>query len=307
MKFSVVIPLYKCSSSINELNERLIKVLSKLSNEFEIIYVNDASPENDWEIVTQLSKKDKRVKGINFSRNFGQHYAITAGLDFANGDWVVVMDGDLQDQPEEIIKLYEKAKEGYDVVLAKRISRQDNFLKKLLSKYFYKVLSYLTETKQDYTIANFGIYRKKVIAAILEMKDNLRYFPTMVHWVGFKSTSIAVTHSKRLRGKTSYSLRSLIHLSIDVMLAFSDKPLRLTVKLGFSIALLSIIYAIITLIKYFTGQIEILGWTSMIISIWFLSGVIITVLGIVGLYIGKIFEKVKNRPFYIIDETTLKQ
>ena len=302
MKFSVVIPTYKCSRSITELSERLIKTLEKLSSDFEIIFVNDASPENDWEVITKLSEKDNRIKGLNFSRNFGQHYAITAGLDNAKGDWVIVMDGDLQDQPEEILKLYNKAQEGFDIVLAQRINRQDNFFKRLSSFIFYKVFSYLTDTKQDSSVANFGIYKQNVIAAILSMKDSIKYFPTMSQWVGFNKTLLPVSHSKRNEGKSAYNFKSLLRLALNNIISFSNKPLKLVVKFGFAIVAFSLILALYYLIKYLLGDIIIIGYSSLIISIWFLSGINIMILGIVGIYVGKTFEKVKDRPIYIVKE-----
>jgi len=300
---SIIIPLYNCSTAITELTARLNAVLQATGKDYEIIFVNDASPSNDWEVVLKETKKDPRVKGINLSRNFGQHYAITAGLEQAKGEWIVVMDGDLQDKPEEITKLYNKAKEGYDIVLARRIDRQDSYLKKLFSKWFYKTLAYLTDTEQNAEVANFGIYNKKVIRAILSMHDKTRYFPAMVRWVGFKRTEVEVEHAQRTEGKSSYNFRGLLRLAVNTILAFSDKPLRLTMKLGILISSLSFILAIITFIRAVTGQISVLGYSSMIISIWFLSGIIITLLGMTGLYIGRIFDQVKNRPSFIISET----
>ncbi len=296
---SVVIPLYKCSAFIEELSGRLIKTLEQINPEFEIIFVNDASPENDWEIVTRLAAADKRIKGINLSRNFGQHYAITAGLDSVKGTWIVVMDGDLQDVPEEITKLYEKAQEGFEVVQARRYQRKDSFIKKTWSRLFYKVFSYLTETEQDATIGNFGIYHKKVIESINSLGDSIRYFPTLVQFVGFQRTKINVEHASR-NGKSSYTLKSLFALSFNNIIAFSDKPLRLTLKFGILIVMLSFIYALYILIKYLTGGITVSGFTTMAISIWFLSGVIIMLLGMLGLYLGKTFDKVKDRPTFII-------
>lgn len=302
---SVVSPVYKAEDCLLELYSRLKSSLEKITSNFEIILVNDGSPGNDWEVICQISSMDPRVKGINLSRNFGQHYAITAGLDYCRGEWIVVMDCDLQDQPEEIIKLYAKANsERLDLVLGKRTEREDSFSKIVSSRIFYGILGYLTDTKQDSSIANFGIYNRKVIKMILEMKDSIRYFPAMVRWVGFRSTSISVKHSARYSGQTSYSLKKLIKLGIDVILSFSDKPLRLTVKIGFFISLLSFIYAIYNLFLYFNNRIVVPGFASLIISVWFLSGLMISILGIVGLYIGRIFDKVKNRPLYIISDKT---
>lgn len=300
MKISIVSPVYRAEKIIPLLVERIEKSVTKITSDYEIILVEDCGPDNSWEVIEQIAKDNKRVIGIKLSRNFGQHYAITAGLDHVSGNWIVVMDCDLQDQSEEIPGLYNKAKEGYDVVLAERHERQDTFLKRLSSSLFYKVLSYLTGVKQDRSVANFGIYSKKAIDAVCSMRESIRYFPTMVNWVGFKKTKIKVEHSLRYEGKTSYNLRKLLNLSLDIILAYSDKPVRLTVKAGVFISFLSIIAAIYTLILWISGSITVLGYTSLIISVWFLSGIIIITLGIVGLYIGKIFEGVKNRPIYVI-------
>lgn len=299
---SIVVPLYRCDKAVKELTDRISTTLGALKLSFEIIYVNDASPSADWEAVTQIAQENTRVKGLSLSRNFGQHYAITAGLNYASGDWVVVMDGDLQDQPEDIPLLYNKAQEGFDIVLARRVERQHSLLKRTGSKWFYKTLAYLTDTEQNAEIANFGIYRKNVIAAILSMKDKTRYFPTMVRWVGFKRTEIGVNHAARKEGKSSYNLKALLNLALNTILSFSDKPLRLTVKAGIFISFAAFIFAAVTFIRALTGHIVVSGYSSMIISIWLLSGVIITLIGMLGLYIGKIFDQVKDRPTYLVAE-----
>ena len=299
---SIVVPLYRCDKAVKELTDRICSTLGAQKLSFEIIYVNDASPSADWEAVTQIAQENTRVKGLNLSRNFGQHYAITAGLNYASGDWVVVMDGDLQDQPEDIPLLYNKAQEGFDIVLARRVERQHSLLKRTGSKWFYKTLAYLTDTEQNAEIANFGIYRKNVIAAILSMKDKTRYFPTMVRWVGFKRTEIGVNHAARKEGKSSYNLKALLNLALNTILSFSDKPLRLTVKAGIFISSAAFIFAAVTFIRALTGHIVVSGYSSMIISIWLLSGVIITLIGMLGLYIGKIFDQVKDRPTYLVAE-----
>jgi len=301
---SVISPVYGCKACLYELYSRLKETLEKITTDFEIILVNDGSPDDAWETIIEIAQKDMRVKGINLSRNFGQHYAITAGLDYCTGEWIVVMDCDLQDQPEEILKLYNEVGKGYQIVYAQRIKRNDKWIKRIFSKLFYAVLGYLTETIQDPTIANFGIYHKKVIESIRQMGDYHRYFPTMVRWVGFKHTKIAVIHAKRENDNSSYSFKKLSRLALDIILSFSDKPLRLTVKFGFIISSLSIVFGIYNLILFFNNKILVPGYTSLIISIWFLSGLIILVLGVVGLYIGKAFDKVKDRPTYLIKDTT---
>lgn len=303
MHISVVVPLYRCEPFIIELCSRLCNTLDIIHSEYEIILVNDNSPMHDWEQVVAVCQTNSKIKGINLSRNFGQHYAITAGLNYSTGNWVVVMDGDLQDKPEEILRLYDKATSGYDVVLARRCERQDSFFKRTSSHLFYKTLAYLTDTEQNAEVANFGIYNQKVIQAIMSMHDKIRYFPTMVKWVGFKSTEIEVEHAARSAGKSSYSFKGLLRLALNTILAFSDKPLRLTMKLGIAISGLSFLFALITLFRAITGHIAVMGYSSMIISVWFLSGVIITLLGMIGLYIGRIFDQVKNRPIFIISET----
>ena len=302
MYISIVSPVYKAEKIVPELVLRIINSVEKITPNFEIILVEDGSPDNSWDQIEKACFADKRIKGIKLSRNFGQHYAITAGLDNAKGEWVVVMDCDLQDQPEEIVNLLNKATEGFEIVVAKRVNRKDFFIKRLFSYFFYRVLSYLTGTIQDSEVANFGIYHKKVITSVCQMRESIRYFPTMVNWVGFKRTNLEVEHSKRLVGKTSYNFKKLINLSLDVILAFSDKPIRIIIKIGTIISLFSFLFALLSIIRYFTGDITVSGYTSLIVSIWFLSGLILMTLGTVGLYVGKTFEGVKNRPIYLISE-----
>lgn len=299
---SVVIPVYGAPELVEMLCSRLHKCLERITHNYEIILVFDCSPDDSWEKICKECKRDERVKGIRLSRNFGQHYAITAGLEYAGGKWVIVMDCDLQDQPEEIAKLYAKAKEGYDIVQAQRKDRKDNFVKRLSSVVFHKVFGYLTDTKCDPSIANYGIYSRKAVDGYLAIKDQIRCFPIMISWIGYRSTVIPVEHSERKSGKSSYNFRKLYRFALDTCLSFSDKPLRLTIKIGLTMTLVSFAYATYTLIMSIMGIITVSGYASMMISIWFLGGLIIFVLGILGLYIGKIFDGVKNRPIYFIQE-----
>lgn len=303
MDFSVVIPSYRCSRSLKELNERLVKTLSKQSEAFEIIYVNDASPENDWEIIHGLTQKDNRVKGINLSRNFGQHYAITAGLDYCTGQWVVVMDGDLQDQPEEIIKLYNKANQGYDIVLAQRKDRKDNLLKKQLSFLYYAILSFLTNTKIDPTVGTFRMMSRTVVDQFCQMREYFRFFGAMINWLGFDVAKVKVAHNSRTHGKSSYTLRKMISLGLNGIIAFSDKPLKISIRLGILMISLSSLFIAYKILQALICGIPPTGWSSLIASIFFSTGIIVLVLGITGLYIGRIFEQTKNRPLYIVKET----
>lgn len=301
---SIVSPVYKAEKILPALIERIEASVSKITDDFEVILVEDCGPDNSWEVIEKFAKNNPNVIGLKLSRNFGQHYAITAGLDRAKGDWVVVMDCDLQDQPEEIEKLYNKAKEGYDVVLASRYERKDHFFKRFFSKLFYRTLGYLTGSEQDESIANFGLYSQNVIKSVSSMRESIRYFPTMIKWVGFKTAKVNVDHDDRLDGSSSYNFRRLINLALDIILAFSDKPIRLVIKAGLIISLGSLVIALIYFLKWLSGDVIILGYTSLIISVWLLSGIILSTLGIIGLYIGKIFEGVKGRPIYIIEKTT---
>lgn len=299
---SVVIPVYQAENLIHELLRQLTNELKSITNQYEIILVEDRSPDNSWVELQKSTKLYPNVKAVRLSRNYGQHYAISAGLALAKGAWIVVMDCDLQDQPSEIPKLYEESKKGFDIVLARRVERQDNWMKRLSSKLFYRALGYLTGTEQDSSVANFGIYSRKVISAINKMPESIRYFPTMVRWVGFKSTKLDVVHAARPTGKTSYNFKKLLNLSLDICLANSDKPIRLTIKLGLLVAFTGFIFATYVAIKALLGEIQVLGYASLLISVWVLSGLIICIIGVVGLYVGKSFEGIKNRPLYVIDE-----
>jgi len=300
---SIVSPVYGCKNCLCELYSSLKENLENITNDFEIILVNDASPDNAWETIVELAKKDKRVKGINLSRNFGQHYAITAGLDHCKGEWVVVMDCDLQDQPEEIIKLYYKAQEGFDIVFARRIMRKDHFIKKIISRLFYRVFNFLSDIKIDYTIANFGIYSGTVIKHFLKFKENNKVFPISIRLIGFRTTAIDVLHKKRLVGKSSYNYTKLIRLALKIIVSQSAKPLFLSIYFGFIIAFCAFVYGMILIIRYFVFDVP-LGYTSIIITVLFIGGLLFLNLGLIGIYLGKIYDEVKNRPIYIIKEKT---
>lgn len=300
---SVVIPVYGCKTSLIELVLRLEKTLKTISEEYEIILVNDASPDNPWNLIKELSAKNNRIKGVNFSRNFGQHFAITAGIDYSNGDWVVVMDCDLQDKPEEIIKLYNKAKEGVDIVLGRRFLRKDNLLKRLTSKLFFKLYDYLTDMKTDHTVGNFGIYSRKVIEQFNLMREQSRIFTLFIKWLGFSPVYIDIDHSERIEGKSSYTYSKLFNLAIDGIVTHSNKPLRMSIKFGFLIAFFALFFGIYIAVRYFFYNVPI-GWTSIMVTIFFIGGLLFANLGLLGLYIGKIFSEVKNRPLYIVNETS---
>ena len=300
---SIISPVYGAAALLDELVKRIKKSVSQITQDYEIILVEDHGPDDSWKIIQEICKKDEQVVGIRHSRNFGQQYALNCGLDHACGEWIVTLDCDLQDRPEEIPAMYNKAKEGFDIVLASRQNRQDDFLKKMLSRIFYRVLSYLTDTDLDASIANFALYNRKVVDALKSMNDYYRYYPTMIHWIGFKMAKLEIQHASREDGKnSSYNFKKRLTLAFDTIISFSDKPLRLTVKLGLLISLISTIFAVLLIVLYFLDETSVSGWSSTFASLWFLSGLMITILGMVGIYVGKIFENVKGRPTYIVGE-----
>lgn len=301
---SVVIPVYQSEPFLYELYRRLQSSLELVSEDFEIIFVEDCGKDRSWEVINDLSKQDARVRGIQFSRNFGQHYGITAGLDNCNGDWVVVMDADLQDQPEEIPRLYNKAQEGYDIVLARRGNRKDPWFQKLCAYCFYQVFSYLTEIDYDPQVGNFRIMSRKVVESFRAIREQLRFFGGLVDWTGFPSSSVDVEHASRSSGKSSYTFRKRLKLATDAVIAYSDKPLRLSVKFGFLIAFLAFLGGVWIFIRALLYGLPVLGWGSLIISLYFLGGIIIFNLGIIGVYLGKTFNETKKRPLYLIRNTT---
>lgn len=298
---SVVVPVYGSDEVLKELHRRVVTVVEKITPSFELVFVNDASPDNAWAIIRELTTVDKRVRGLNLSRNFGQYPAITAGLQASRGEWIVIMDCDLQDQPEEIEKMYAKALEGYAVVVGSRRARHDSFLRQLFSRAFYATLSYLSGTKQNRTVTNFGVYHRRVIDAVLSLKGHMRYFSVMVRWVGFRTAIVPVEHSLRRGGKTGYSFRKLFSLAVDIILAYSDKPLRVIVKFGILVTLISGAYMAIVLWR--AAFVDAVGALDILVaSLWLIFGLLSSMLGIIALYLGKTFDEVKRNPIYIVQE-----
>ena len=300
VEISIVIPIFKCEECLVELYSRLVGALECITKNFEIILIEDCGEDNSWQIIEHLSSSDKRIRGYQLSRNFGQHYAITAGLDFSRGNWVVIMDGDLQDRPEEIPKLYAKAIEGFDIVLALRGRRKDSYLKRIYSWGFYRVFSYLSDMKYVGDSGNFRIMSRNVVNNFCQLREQLRFLGALVQWMGFKTTAIEVIHSERAKGVSSYTFLKLWNLASDVIVAYSDKPLRISIKLGFLMAAGSFGYGIYFLSYALINGIVVQGWTSLIVALFFIGGIIISILGIIGLYLGKTFDESKKRPLYIV-------
>jgi dolichol-phosphate mannosyltransferase len=301
---SVVTPVYRAEGCLEELYRRLVAALSGITQDFEIVMVEDCGGDRSWEIIQALAQKDARVKGIQFSRNFGQHYGITAGLDYCDGDWVVVMDCDLQDRPEEIPRLYAKAREGHEIVIARRGRRSDPLAKRMTSWVFYRLFSWLAEIDYDGQAGNFRIVSRKVVESFRQMREQLRFFGGLINWMGFPATAIDVQHDERYAGPSTYTLAKLWKLAFETIVAYSDKPLRLSVRFGFVLAFLAFCYGLYIVVHALLYGSAISGWASLIVSIYFMGGIIIAILGVMGIYLGKAFDEVKKRPLYIVTHTT---
>ena len=297
---TVVAPAYKCAGCIGELYRRLVPVLTSISPEYEIIFVDDGSPDSDWEVISILCAKDPKVRGIKLSRNYGQHYAITAGLDASRGDWVVVMDCDLQDTPEVIPKLYDKAIVGNDIVFARRVSRSDSPYRRFVSKFFILFYNWLGDIEFDNSIANFSICSRRVIESVCKFRECNRSFPLFVFEVGFRRATINVVHGFRYDGESSYNYSKLFDLAIQCILARSNKPLRISIRFGFLLSALSLFFGSGILFRYIFNEIAVPGWTTLALLISFLGGLGFANLGILGLYLGRVFDEVKNRPLYFV-------
>jgi dolichol-phosphate mannosyltransferase len=265
--------------------------------------VNDGCPADSWPAVQAVAAQDTRVKAINLSRNFGQHYAIAAGLHYSSGNWVVVMDADLQDRPVEIVNLYRKALEGYDIVYALRHERQDRWTKRMLSRGFSIVYNILSSVKLDPKACNFSIASRKVIDAYCRLKELNRSYHLMLRWLGFRSTYVSVEHAERFSGISAYTLRRGFLLAVDSIASQSNKPLILSIRAGFVMSGSALLLALFFVVRYLTHGIPVQGWTSVFVSMYFIGGLMLANMGVIGLYLGKVFNEVKERPLYVVMET----
>lgn len=299
---SVVVPVYGCRAALPELHRRLAKTLEGMGKTFEVILVNDACPQGSWCSIEQICRQDNRVIGIDLARNFGQIRAITAGLDASCGEWVVVMDCDLQDRPESIPQLYKKTQEGFDVVFARRVERKDSFITKLFSKTFYKVYEYFTNGNYDSSICNFSISRRVVIDNYCRMREHNRAYTMFIKWLGFRQTAIDLVGDERFEGESSYSFGKKTKMATELITAQSTKPLRFAINVGFLIALFAFVYLLAVVVQYFVFGSGVPGYTSTIASIYLMGGMTLMAIGIVGIYVGNIFNEVKGRPLYVVSE-----
>jgi glycosyltransferase involved in cell wall biosynthesis len=304
LEISVVIPVYGCEGCLPALHERLRAALSKVSDEVEIIFVDDRSKDDGWGVLAELARNDPQVIALRLSRNFGQHAAITAGLAESSGRWVVVMDCDLQDPPEYVPRLYAKAKEGYDVVFSRRQRRRQSLFRRVSGQLYFRVRNALVNSDMDPNMTNLSIVSRKVVDAFLTVNDRNRQYLLIVDWLGFNQTTIDVAQDQRAEGRSTYTLGALVRVAIDGLFFDSTVLLRWIVYTGFGIAFVGGMLALAVLYFRLTSD-PLPGWTSVSMIVLLMSGFITLTLGVAGLYIGKIFDQVKGRPLYVVDTKVL--
>lgn len=301
--YSVVAPLFNEAGNLQALYDRLAPVLDRLAERrWELILVDDGSSDESWTIAQALHAADPRVRGLRFSRNFGHHYALAAGLDYARGDRVVTMDSDLQDQPEEIPKLAAKLDEGFDLVYAERLSRRHSFVKRTTSALFMRLMRYLADVPHPITGAVFRMMSRRFVNELCRLRERHRLFTGLTAWVGFKQTSVAVVHGERYAGETKYGLGKMLKLAADTVTAFSAKPLYFVLYLGGAVSAGALLFGISVIVRYYLWGFSTQGWASLMTAVTFFSGLILFTLGAIGQYIARIFEQMKDRPIYIVDE-----
>jgi dolichol-phosphate mannosyltransferase len=303
---SIIIPCFNEESNLSEIYSRLLLTLNSNSIRYEIIFINDGSQDDTSLILERLSKQDKHTHFITFSRNFGHQAALKAGLDFCTGEAAISMDADLQHPPEMIPKFVEKWRDGYDIVYTQRQPSKDtSFLKRILSLYFYKLMNSLSDISFDNGIADFRLLDRKVIDMIKNTPESNLFLRGYISWIGFKTFKIIYQPNKRFTGTTKYSYRKMMSLAVNGITSFSIKPLRISILLGIAISTLTFFYSIYAIIMYMFNDKTISGWTSVILSILFIGGIQLLMLGIIGQYLGNLFMQAKHRPDYIIQDKSI--
>ena len=298
---SIVSPVYNEAENLGEFYSRVINATDNLNLEIEIIYINDGSQDSTIDIITKQRQIDNRITIIDLSRNFGKEIALTAGLDYSSGDAVIVIDADLQDPPELIPKLVEKWREGYDVVNAKRIKRKgESLLKKVMSYIYYRLLFYLSDINVPRDTGDFRLLNKNALDALLKLREKHRYMKGLFVWVGFKQKEIEYEREARFKGKTKWGFFSLFNLAFDGLTSFSIMPLRLASTIGFLAALIGFFYGAVIVFKTLFFHEPVAGFTSLVVLITFFGGIQLLSIGIIGEYIGRIFNETKNRPLYVV-------
>lgn len=301
IKYSIIIPVFNEEQVIEHTYERLKIVMDSTGETYELLFINDGSRDSTVDILKRLGETDNHIKVIDFSRNFGHQIAITAGMDFAKGDAVIIIDADLQDPPELILKMIEKWKSGYDVVYAKRTARKgETFFKKQTAALFYRTLRAMTDIEIPIDTGDFRLIDRKVCEQMQNVHEKNRFVRGLVSWVGFKQTAVEYERDERYAGETKYPLKRMLKLSIDGITSFSYKPLKMANYLGVALSSIGFIYMLVVLYQKLFTKTTITGWSSIIVIQLFFSGIILMMLGVVGEYIGRIYDEAKNRPLYIV-------
>ena len=301
--YSIVVPAYNEQEVIGEAYKRLTNVMKSMDGPYELIFVNDGSRDMTAQLIAGFCKEDPCVRLLDFARNFGHMPAITAGMEHARGDAIIVIDADMQDPPEIFPDMAALWRQGYDVVYGKRKQRKgETFFKRFTSKVFYRMLCWFTSSDFPLDTGEFRLIDRKVCDAVNRMKEKKRYIRGMVSWVGFRQIGLEYTREKRFAGKTKYPLKKMIALAMDAIMSFSYKPLKLAATIGFFISFLSFIYMVFILYQRLFTDTTVTGWASTVGLILFTQGIVLMILGIIGNYIGRIYEEIKDRPIYIIRE-----
>ncbi|KAA3633004.1 MAG: glycosyltransferase [Bacteroidetes bacterium] len=304
---SIIIPVYNEEATIPEMYRRLNLAVSTITEDYEFVFVNDGSRDGSLVQLIRLTEMDKRVFYINFSRNFGHQIAVTAGLDACNGDAVVIIDGDLQDPPEVIPELYKKYKEGFEVVYGKRSDRAgESIFKKMTAKWFYRILKNLTSIDIPLDTGDFRLVDRKIVDYLKQMPEQNKFLRGQIAWLGFNQTDVMFSRDKRQHGETGYPFSKMLKFALDGITSFSDKPLSLVTKLGFTISLISFLIILYATYAHFVLDRTITGWTSLIISSMFIGGVQLISIGIIGEYISRMNKNTINRPLYIVESSNME-
>ncbi len=305
---SIVVPVYNEQEIIPELVYRINDAVKNITESYEIIFVNDGSKDDSLERLKLECAKNDKLHYISFSRNFGHQIAITAGMDYASGDAIVTIDGDLQDPPELIADMYKEYENGYKVVYAKRNTRKgETWFKLFTAKMFYRLMARLVSFEIPLDVGDFRLISKDVLAYLKDMKEYDKYIRGQIAWLGFKSTYVLYDRDERKYGSTNYPFKKMLRLAYNGITAFSDSPLKLASSLGFIVCIISFFIGVYALYGYFIERNTFPGWASLIISITFLGGVQLLSIGIIGEYISRIINNVRDRPLYVIDQDTIKQ
>jgi len=302
-RYSVVLPNYNEAETLPTLYHRLTRVMEGLGDPYEIIFVNDGSTDASPKLLWELRDQDERMKVVSLSRNFGHQIAITAGLDYSSGEAVVVMDGDLQDPPEVIPQLIAQWREGYDIVFAVRDSRRgEGVFKRSTASLFYRLLRQLTVTEIPLDAGDFRLMSRRAVEALKPIRERNRFVRGLVSWIGFRRTTVTFVRDIRHAGETKYPFRKMARFALNGIFSFSFIPLQLATYLGFTVSLLSFSYIVYAVgLKLFTDRV-VQGWASVIVAVLFMGGVQLISLGVIGEYIGRIYEEVKQRPLYLVDK-----